>query len=140
MNTDALDLFLRLHAAHAGLTLLLDEELGTHHGLALADFVLLGLLAGSAAGRLPMNALRRPSGLQGSALLRRVLPLEKVGLVERQVDAAGERALVLRPAGRQLCAEARETAAALCAQRLVGLDGAQRDTLSAGLQALATAA
>ena len=72
--------------------------------------------------------------------MRRVLPLEKVGLVERQLDAAGERALVLRPAGRQLCAEARDTAAALCAQRLAGLDDAQRDALSAGLQAIATAA
>jgi MarR family transcriptional regulator, organic hydroperoxide resistance regulator len=50
-----------------------------------------------------------------SHLLLRLLPLEKTGLVERAADGDGKRRVTLRPQGRRLLHEARDTAAHACA-------------------------
>ena len=112
---DALAQCLRLAAAHASLNLKLDEELGTWHGLAWADFLLLEQLE-AAGGASCLAALVRPLGLRAPAVLRQVLQLEKTGLVAREAAAgAGPGRIVLRPAGRRLLQEARLTAGAICA-------------------------
>jgi MarR family transcriptional regulator, organic hydroperoxide resistance regulator len=49
-------------------------------------------------------------------VLRLLLPLEKTGLVERAADRDGKRRVMLRPQGRLLLHEARETAANACAR------------------------
>ena len=114
---NALGLCLRLAAAHASLNLKLDEELGTWHGLAWADFQLLeGLDA--AGGACSLAGLMRPLGQRAPAVLRQVLQLEKTGLVAREAAASGTRRVVLRPAGRRLLQEARLTAGATCAAAL----------------------
>jgi DNA-binding MarR family transcriptional regulator len=102
------------HLAHAALVFVLDDELGTHHGLSWADFVLLTVLDG-AGGTAPATALARTLGTRASHLLLRLLPLEKTGLVERAADGDGKRSVTLRPQGRRLLHEARETAANACA-------------------------
>ena len=56
MKTDAIDFCMRVSLAHASLCLKLDDELGTYHGLALADFIALRLLAQAEGGRLPVAA------------------------------------------------------------------------------------
>jgi hypothetical protein len=48
-------------------------------------------------------------------LLLRLLPLEKTGLVERAAVGDGKRRVTLRPQGRRLLHEARDTAANACA-------------------------
>ncbi|WP_374669206.1 AsnC family transcriptional regulator [Ramlibacter sp.] len=106
---------LRVSAAHASLNLKLDEELGTWHGLAWADFRLLDQLdaAGGASG---LTALVRPLGQRAPAVLRQVLQLEKTGLVAREpAPGASSGRIVLRPAGRRVLQEARLTAGAICA-------------------------
>lgn len=116
MRVSPLELCLRISAAHARLQLALDEELGTHHGLSYADFVLLHRLAGAQDHRLSIGELAPELGLRASALLRQILPLEKTGLVEREtaVDSKGKRHVHLRAAGRQVVANAIDTAQALC--------------------------
>lgn len=112
--TAALDTVLQRHFAQAALRLHLDEELGTHHGLAWDDFVLLAALD-AAGGVVSTQALARRLGMSASGLVLRLLPLQKTGLVERAAAQPGVREVRLRPAGRRLLGEARETAQVVCA-------------------------
>jgi DNA-binding MarR family transcriptional regulator len=114
MSQVALQACIDRHLAHAAQVSLLDEELGTHHGLSWADFMLLTVLE-SAGGAAPATTLARSLGIAPSHLLLRLLPLEKIGLVERVVDGDGRRRITLRTPGRRLTREARDTAANLCA-------------------------
>lgn len=114
LNEDALQACVDRHLEHAARVFVLDDELGTHHGLSWADFVLLTMLdAAGGAARVSQLActLRTPA----SRLVQRLLPLEKIGLVERAGDGDGKRQITLRPQGRRLLNEARETAATACA-------------------------
>jgi MarR family transcriptional regulator, organic hydroperoxide resistance regulator len=110
----ALHDYLELHLAQLGMRERLDEELGTHHGLAWLDYVLLAMLE-RAEGALATGELARWLGLTGSALVRQLLPLEKTGVLERERDARGARRVLLRPSGARLLREARETAETVCA-------------------------
>jgi DNA-binding MarR family transcriptional regulator len=113
MSTSALQACLLRQHAHAALTFRLDEELGTHHGLAWSDFVLLALLD-EAGGALAAPELATRLGLRRSHFVLQVLPLEKTGLVERTTREDGSRQIILRPVGRRLLREARDTAASVC--------------------------
>ena len=113
MSDDALQARIDRHLAHAALVFLLDNELGTHHGLSWADFVLLTVLD-AADGTAPAADLARTLCMPASHLLMRLLPLEKTGLVARTADGNGKRRVTLRPSGRRLLHEARDTAACAC--------------------------
>lgn len=134
MNTttgtpNALALCLQLAQAHARLTLKLDDELGTSHGLAFADLLLLHRIAQAEGGRLAIDRLAPLLGLTPSAALRRVLPLEKTGLVERLPGAPGNRTgvAVLRPAARAVLQQALETTEAICSDALEELPVREAD-------------
>jgi DNA-binding MarR family transcriptional regulator len=114
MSKEALQGCLNRHLEHAALVFVLDEELGTHHGLSWADFVLLTVLD-AVGGAAPAKELARTLCMPASHLLLRLLPLEKTGLVERVAENDGKRRVTLRPQGRQLLHEARDTAADACA-------------------------
>lgn len=107
MSATALDTCRRLLQAHARLQRKLDDELGTLHGLSLADFQLLDALA--AQGPMTAAQLGAPLGVQRSSVVRQVIALEKTGLVERTVAADGARLVGLRASGRRLLHEAAET-------------------------------
>ena len=113
MSEEALQGCLNRHLEHAALVFRLDEELGTHHGLSWADFVLLTVLD-AAGGAAPAPAFASISRTPASHLLR-LLPLEKTGMVARAADGDGKRRVMLRPQGRRLLHEARDTAAHACA-------------------------
>lgn len=117
---DALDFCLALGRAHAQLNLRLDEDLGAFHGLNLSDFTLLHLLMGAHDTRLPMDRLAHTLGLPMSALIRRMVLLEKTGLAERVAgpDADPRRHAALRPGGRQLVQGAVATVEAHCGEAL----------------------
>jgi MarR family transcriptional regulator, organic hydroperoxide resistance regulator len=106
--------FVALHLAHAALRSRLDEELGTHHGLAWSDFVLLAVIEG-ADGALATSELAPRLGLTGSALVLQLLPLEKLGVLARERTEGGARRVLLRASGARLLREARETAETVCA-------------------------
>ena len=114
MSEQALQACVDRHLAHAAMVFTLDDELGTHHGLSWADFVLLTVLD-AAGGAAPATALARTLHMPASQLLLRLLPLEKIGLVERAADGDGKRRVTLRPQGRRRLLEARNTAADACA-------------------------
>jgi DNA-binding MarR family transcriptional regulator len=115
MSEEALQACVNRHLEHAGMVFVLDNELGTHHGLSWADFVLLTVLDAS-GGAAPTTELARTLRTPASHLLLRLLPLEKTGLVERSADGGGKRCVTLRPQGRRLLREARDTAANACAR------------------------
>jgi DNA-binding MarR family transcriptional regulator len=114
MSAHALQACMDRHLEHAAMVFALDDALGTHHGLSWADFVLLSALE-AAAGSAPATELARTLRTPASHFLLRLLPLEKTGLVERIAGAGGKRCVTLRPQGRRLLREARETAAHACA-------------------------
>lgn len=113
MKIEALQDFLQRQHAHAAVTRGLDEELGTHHGLAWSDFVLLDLVDG-AGGTMSTQELASRLGVLRSRFVIQLLPLEKTGLLARAVAEDGTRRVVLRSSGRRLLREARETAEAVC--------------------------
>ena len=101
------------HLEHAARVFVLDDELGTRHGLSWADFVLLTVLD-AAGGAAPAMELARNLRTPASRLVARLLPLEKTGLGERVADGGGKRRVTLRPQGRRLLNEARGKAANAC--------------------------
>ena len=113
MSEEALQACVDRHLEHAAMVFMLDDELGTRHGLSWADFVLLTVLD-VAGGTALTKELARDLRTPASHLLLRLLPLEKTGLVERTADA-GKRRVTLRQPGRRLLHEARDTAANICA-------------------------
>jgi DNA-binding MarR family transcriptional regulator len=122
MTTDSIDLCLRISLAHASLALKLDTELGTFHGLSLGDFILLRLLARTEGGRMAVADLRRPMGMQLSAVTRELVRLEKMGWVQRETAADdGIRVVLIRPVGKSLVNEALATAEGVCAEVVRGL-------------------
>ena len=114
MSDSALDICMGLEAAHARLRRKLDDQLGTLHGMSLADFVLLRALSQAHDGRLDAWQLARPLGVPPSAVIRQVIALEKTGWVQREADPCGRRTVLLRGPGRRLLHEAAETAAVTC--------------------------
>jgi DNA-binding MarR family transcriptional regulator len=113
-KSDALETALRVSHAHATLNLHLDEALGTLHGLAWRDYILLRALATSADGHLALADLVDPMGVPASAVLRSIGPLEKTGLVQREPD----RRIHLRRSGRRVLQEATATAERACERAL----------------------
>ena len=79
MSAAAFDFCLAIAAVHSRLQRKLDDELGTFHGLGLADFRLLTALADAPGQRLATGQLGSVLGLQPSGAMRHVLPLEKSG-------------------------------------------------------------
>ena len=114
MSEGALQACVGRHLEHAAMVFMLDEELGTHHGLSWADFVLLTVLDAAGAA-VPAEELARTLCMPASHLLLRVLPLQKIGLVERTADNNGKRRVRLRPQARTLLREAEDTAQKACA-------------------------
>ena len=113
MSAEALQACMARHLKHAAMVYRLDDELGTHHGLSWADFVLLTTLDASSEGT-PAKELACTLCMPASQLLLQLLPLEKIGLVERAADSNGKRRVKLRPQGRRLLREARDTAENAC--------------------------
>lgn len=136
MTGTSLDFGLALHHAHASLQHKLDDELGTHHGIGFSDFALLNWLAQADGGRASIAELVRPMGQPPSAVLRRLIVLEKIGLVERS-GAKGLRQAVLRPAGRAVLNAARDTADSICTEAVESLAPAQLEAVSAAMATLA---
>ena len=112
MSISPLQACLNREHAQALATAALDNVLGTHHGLSWTDFVLLEHLSQRSAG-MPEAELAKRMGLLRSRLLVRTRPLEKLGWLSR--GGGGPRLIALRLSGERLLAQARETAAAVCA-------------------------
>jgi DNA-binding MarR family transcriptional regulator len=108
MNNPSASDWLRFHRAYVKLRLQLDEELGLHHGIDADGFALLHALADADAGSMRLDRLATELGAARSTMLRRLQPLEKIGLVAFEGGVA-ERRVAVRAAGRRLIKSALET-------------------------------
>ena len=138
MTASGLQFCMAVQRAHASLRLKLDDKLGTHYGIDFCDFALLDWLATTAAGQASLMECVRPLGLPRSAVLKRVLALEKIGLIERHA-ANGNRRIALRPAGKTLVHNARETIGWLCDNALTTIEPTSVASVEASLHAFANA-
>ncbi len=143
MNTDtndgALDFCLRLARAQAVLVRRLDGSLGNVHGISFSDFQLLYHLARAVGQRLRRTDLAERLALTASGVTRALLPLEKIGLVERQPDPRDARVgfAVLTAAGHELLGHATDTAQMICRDILRDAEHGQMEALAGVLGQIA---
>ena len=85
------------------------------HGISLTDFMILSLLDQAAGRKLRRIDLAESVGLTASGITRMLLPLEKIGLVEREASERDARVsyVVLTAAGKDLYEHAKDTANAI---------------------------
>lgn len=114
-DADRLSQTLRHHRQMARQVSRLDDELGLHHGLSWSDLLLLDALH-DAGGRLSTRQAAAATGRSPAGLLRQALPMEKIGLVQREQQGSGATQLVLAPGGARLLRDARDTARVLLAE------------------------
>ena len=112
MSNATINRCLNIHRAYAKLRFQLDEELGIFHGIDFDDFALLHTLS-SADGPTSLARLASEFGVSRSIMLRRLHPLEKIGLVAYHGDINGRR-IALRPAGLSLLKTAHDTVSGVC--------------------------
>jgi DNA-binding IclR family transcriptional regulator len=112
-------LCLGLHRTWAILRFALDEELGIHHGIDFDEFALLQALADADGGQTSLAVLAAGFGAPRSAMLRRLRPLEKIGLLACHGRVA-DRRVALRPAARPVLGAAHETVDRVCARQHPG--------------------
>ncbi len=101
----------------------IDAELGGAHGLGMSDFAALHHLADAPGGRLRRVDLARRLAVTPSGVTRLLGPLERRGIVSREVDGHDARATyaVLTRSGRALAKDAAATVAAIAEQVLGSL-------------------
>ena len=89
----------------------LSGEFSAVHGLSVNEFLLLLHLERSAANRLPRVDLARRMHVSASTITRMAAPMEKVGLIDREVDERDARLVfvVATNAGREKLSEALST-------------------------------
>ena len=89
----------------------LSGELSAVHGISVNEFLLLLHLERSAANRLPRVDLARRIHVSASTITRMAAPMEKVGLIDREIDERDSRLVfvVATNAGRAKLSEALST-------------------------------
>ena len=118
MNDPALSAVLRLFRVEALIAARFGPSLGSVHGLALSEVLLLLQLDRAPLGRLRRVDLAERLHVSQSTITRMCLPLEKTGLVRREADARDARVgyVVLTDAGRERTGEAMATRERLAAE------------------------
>ncbi len=103
-------------------------ELGAVHGIGLSEFVALHHLARSPGGRLRRVDLARRVALSPSGVTRLLAPLERRGIVAREVDGHDARATyaVLTTSGKRLVKESTATVSSIADAVLGGLGDRDR--------------
>ena len=111
MKSAPLNAVLRLIRAQSHLQNRFTAELGAVHGLSVNELMLLMHLERTRGGRLRRVDLADRLDLSQSSVTRMLVPMEKVGWVDRAEDARDGRVtyVVLTPAGRQLAKDGART-------------------------------
>ena len=135
----SLEFTLRLARAQATLLRRLDQVLGGYHGISFNDFQLLHYLNRAPGGRLRRVELAERLALTASGVTRSLLPLEKIGLVERQQDPRDARVAyaALTETGRELLINATTVADQISKDLLRSCPPAQFDDVSKALALIA---
>jgi len=111
MSNPSVSAVMRLLRAHARLEERFAGELGSVHGLALKEALLLMHLERATLGRLSRIDLAKRLSISPSTVTRMTAPLEKRGLVGREPDSRDARLayVVLTGAGEEAVANTRAT-------------------------------
>ncbi|NVK56609.1 MAG: MarR family transcriptional regulator [Alteromonadaceae bacterium] len=132
------DIAKRLWLKSAVFSKLLDNSLSAVHGIGLTEYMVLQSLMLA-----PNQALRRVDIAESlartaSGITRILLPLEKIGLVSKDVNERDARVSLVKitPSGKTLFENATTTVNAKSASLLKNLDTKQADSLLALLQAI----
>lgn len=135
----SLEFTLRLARAQATLVRRLDQVLGGYHGISFSDFMLLHYLNRAPGGRLRRVDLAERQGLTASGVTRTLLPLEKIGLVERQQDPRDARVAyaAITATGREMLTNATTVADQISKDLLRSCPPAQFDGVSKALALIA---
>jgi DNA-binding MarR family transcriptional regulator len=135
----SLEFTLRLARAQATLVRRLDQVLGGYHGISFSDFMLLHYLNRAPGGRLRRVDLAERQGLTASGVTRTLLPLEKIGLVERQQDPRDARVAyaAITETGRELLNNATAVAEQISKDLLRNCPPAHFDDVSTALGLIA---
>src|SRR6185436_19328426 len=136
-HTGSLDLCLELARVHARMVRRIDGRLGAVHGLSFSDFAILRQLDLAAEGRLRRVDLADQLGLTPAAVTRALIPLEKIGLVKREIDRNDARVgfASLTRSGKRVLQEATESAESI-SDEAFSLDAGQLAELSRLLEKL----
>tara|TARA_R110000824_G_scaffold155226_1_gene327513 strand:+ start:61681 stop:62136 length:456 start_codon:yes stop_codon:yes gene_type:complete len=115
-----LDFCVQISCAYTEAIRRIDGKLSSVHGLSFGDFTILYHLKHAHEARLRRTDLAELMGLTASAVTRSLLPLEKIGLIERQSDPRDARVGYARlsSAGNKLFAHASVTAESACQDAL----------------------
>lgn len=126
-NNESVQFFITLAKLQAQLTRKFDNRLG---GVSLNEFIILLELAHAGKQRLRRIDLAERVGLTASGITRLLLPMEKVGLVKKELDPADARASFVRLAsgGKRVLTEALDRAEQISDELI---DAAQRKKVSA---------
>jgi len=111
MSRPSLSAVLALLHAHARIEEQFGNTLGSAHGLALKELLMLMHLAAAPKARLSRIELAKRLHVSASTVTRMTVPLEKLGVVGRQSDPRDARLayVVLTAAGQRLVKDARAT-------------------------------
>jgi DNA-binding MarR family transcriptional regulator len=120
----------------------LDQALGAYHGASFNDFLLLHHLSQGPGGRLRRVDLAERHGLTASGITRTLLPLEKLGLVERQHEPRDARVAyaAITEAGKTLLGHAHLLAEQVSTELLRGSSPDELKALSEALALIAAMA
>ncbi len=102
------ELYASLNKCQARVNRKLEASLGAVHGLGVSEFLALHYLAIAEQQTMTRTALAELMGLTASGVTRLLLPMEKIGLVEKRSDQRDARKSMVSPseAGRVKLAEA----------------------------------
>lgn len=108
------------------------------HGIGFSDFVILSLLQKAPGEKMRRIDLAEKIGLTASGVTRLLLPLEKVGLINRESNQRDARVsyVVVTAAGKKLYEEAKPTAELIAKDLLPPLKAKDLKVLSETLFAL----
>lgn len=111
MNASPLKTILELLRASALVEERFTGTLSAVHGLSLTDLLLMHHVQQSRGSKLSRVDLARRIHVSASTVTRKLIPLEKIGLVGREADARDARLVyvVLTPAGETLLGHASDT-------------------------------
>jgi len=98
----------RLFLSSAEITRQLDNSLGAIHGVGLTEFMVLQTLAAAHNGSLRRIDIAESLGRTASGITRMLMPMEKVGLVEKVSSARDARVSMVKisEAGERILEEA----------------------------------
>ena len=111
--SSALKFFLHMAKAQAIMARRFDGSLG---GLGFSEFMILFHLSQAPEEKMRRIDLAEKIGLTASGVTRMLVPMEKIGLVQREMTEhdARVRYVTLAPGGRQMLQEGMERAELLC--------------------------